>query len=310
MGLYLGVDGGGSKTLSVVADEKGSVLGVGLGGTGNFQGPGVERARKAVDDSIEHALADAGAARSDVEASYYGMAGADRPKDFAIVRELLEPIAPGRWDLENDAAIGLYAGTGDGIGVGVICGTGTNVIGFGRDGSRKQVGGMGELFGDRAGGSYIGFQAVARAMRGHEGRGPATSLYPVLCRHYGVDELLDLVDRIYAKENLQVSALAPYVFQEALGGDAVAQGILEDVGMELAISADAALQTLFAKDQSPTAIGMGSVFQRGESPLMFAAFDHHLRTHWPEITVRLLDCEPVLGAVYAAVMLTGGPPSA
>ncbi|MCZ1269358.1 ATPase, partial [Paenibacillus tundrae] len=37
MNYYLGVDGGGSKTLAVVADETGRILGRGISGCGNHQ---------------------------------------------------------------------------------------------------------------------------------------------------------------------------------------------------------------------------------------------------------------------------------
>lgn len=309
MQYFLGVDGGGSKTLAVVAAATGQVVGVGLGGTGNFQGPGVEAARGSVQACTQAALHQAGLRPEQVTASFFGMAGADRPRDFAIVRDLLQPVAPGSvWDLENDAVIGLYAGTGDGVGVGVICGSGTNVIGLGPQHQRVQVGGMGDLFGDAAGGSHIGRLAVARAMRGHEGRGPATSLYPVLCRHYGLEELLDLVDWVYEGRNLHLRDLTPYVFQEAVAGDAVAAGILVDVGEEMAVSALAALERLFQGCSQPVVVAMGSVFQQAESPIMLEAFSQPLRERWPQIDVRVLDCEPALGAVYAAVGLLGSPP--
>ena len=310
MQYFLGVDGGGSKTLAVLADAKGRVVGVGLGGSGNFQGPGVEVARESVRVCTQEALCQAGIQSQDVTASFFGMAGADRPRDFAIVRELLAPIAPGQsWDLENDAVIGLYAGTGDGIGVGVICGSGTNVIGLGPQHKRVQVGGMGELFGDAAGGGHIGRMAVAQAMRGHEGRGRATSLYPVLCQHFAVDELLDLVDWMYEGRSPNLRELAPIVFQEAVAGDPVATGILTDVGEEMAVSTLVALEQLFSHTDRPVVVAMGSVFQQAESPIMLQAFTQRLAVAWPQIEVRVLDCEPALGAVYAAVGLDGTPPT-
>ena len=93
MDVFLGVDGGGSKTLAIVVDESGRSLGVGLGGPGNFQGPGVEKARLAVQESIEQALNQAGAELHHFRGAYFGMAGADRPADFEIVRNLIRPNA-------------------------------------------------------------------------------------------------------------------------------------------------------------------------------------------------------------------------
>ncbi|NLY52957.1 MAG: ATPase, partial [Firmicutes bacterium] len=125
--LFLGVDAGGSKTLSIVADQEGTCLGVGLGGTGNFQVNGIEGAREEIRASIAEALGNAGVELEDITAAYCGVAGADRERDFRIVRSVLESIlSVPQWSFENDAAIGIWAGTGDGVGVGVICGSGTN----------------------------------------------------------------------------------------------------------------------------------------------------------------------------------------
>ena len=306
---FLGVDAGGTKTLAIVADETGRVLGVGLSGSGNFQGLGLQRARAAVRGSVREALRDAGLRSKQITASFFGMAGADRPRDFAIVRELLRPIVPNQmWGFDNDAVIGLFGGTGDGIGVGVVCGTGTNVIGVGPRHERVQVGGMGSLFGDAAGGAHIGRSAIAAAMRGREGRGPATSLYTVLCELYDVDDLLELVDLIYQKRPLHPEKIAPYVFKEAMNGDLVASQILVAAGQDMAVSAAAALNRIFTNTDRPQVVAMGSLFQKANPSVLLDAFRAELAALWPQADTRVLDCDPVLGAVFAAVSLLGEPP--
>lgn len=307
MDLFLGVDGGGSKTLAIVVDESGRSLGVGLGGPGNFQGPGVEKARLAVQDSIEQALKQAGAELGNVRAAYFGMAGADRLADFKIVRDLIRPLMPAstRWGVENDSTIGIWAGTGDGIGVGVICGTGTNCLGFNEKGERVQVGGMGGLFGDYAGGSHIGYLAVARAMRGYEGRGEPTALYDTLCAHYGLTELIDLVEWQYEGKSMGLSGLVPLVFEVAEAGDKVAQNILIEVGRDMGITARAALRKLFADDDPVPIVLMGSVFQNPTYPLMYNTFVETVVETHPNVRPSILHCEPVFGAVYGALKQCG-----
>ncbi len=302
MSLYLGVDGGGSKTLAVLTDKTGAVLGVGLGGAGNFQGPGVSRARAQVKKSIDEALREAGAREEDISGAFFGMAGADRPRDFEIVRELLAPLLTrARWNFENDVTIGLWAGTLDGVGVGVVCGTGTNVIGVNGKGERLQVGGMGTMFGDYAGGSFIAELAIARAMRGFEGRGEPTALYNCLCEYYGVSDLLDLVDWMYEGKSLRFGGIVPLVVDTAIQGDLVARAILEDVGEEMALGVIAAMNKLFTKEEEVKVVGMGSVFQKSKAPIMYDAFVHRLKQSEYSIFPRVLFCEPVFGAVYGAL---------
>ena len=61
--LILGIDGGGSKTLALLADVHGRVLGRGLGGNANYQSAGFAAASRALREAIAHAAAGRGAER-------------------------------------------------------------------------------------------------------------------------------------------------------------------------------------------------------------------------------------------------------
>lgn len=308
MSLFLGVDAGGSTTVSILADQTGRVVGSGMAGPGNFQGPGVEAARQEVQRSIQLALNVAGAKESQIKSAYFGMAGADRPEDFRIVRELLTPIMPEGipWNFENDAILGLWAGTIDGIGVGVICGTGTNVVGVNASGRKVQVGGMGFVFGDLAGGSFIGQLAIARAMRGKEGRGQATLLYERICEHYQITDLLDLVDWMYEQKSLGYARLVPLVVDLAGQGDKVAQGILTEVGCDLGVTTNAAIRQLFTPEERVKVVAIGSVFQKSKYPFMYDEFVRVLgESGYPQVEPQILRTEPVAGAVFGAASLVG-----
>lgn len=54
--LVLGVDGGATKTVCVVADGEFRVLGAGLAGPSNYHVVGVEEARKNVDLTVKQAV--------------------------------------------------------------------------------------------------------------------------------------------------------------------------------------------------------------------------------------------------------------
>lgn len=305
--LFLGVDAGGSKTVAALADAAGQVVALAEAGRGNLQHSTIEAARNEVQRSIELAAAQAAIDANQISSAYFGMAGADRPRDFELVRELLAPIVPpqARWGFENDALLGLWAGTRTGVGVAVICGTGTNVVGVNSQGEKVQVGGMGTLFGDYAGGGYIGELALARSQRGAEGRGEPTMLYQLLCEHYQVGELLDLVDWLYAGKDLGLAQLAPIVVQAAAQGDAVAWEILFEVGEELAVSALAAIRRLFQPEEKVEVVAMGSVFQRAQHPLMYEAFVRRLLDSEYTVEVKTLKTEPVVGALLAAAAQAG-----
>lgn len=306
MSYVLGVDAGGSKTLCAVASTNGEVLALGRAGTGNWQGPGIASAREAVAGSIEQALERAGIRREQVEAAYFGMAGADRPEDFERVRELLAPLIEWPlWAFENDATIALRAEVATGPGIGVICGSGTNVVAIGDSGAKIQVGGFGFAFGDAAGAGHIGMLAMREAWRGIDGRGPATMLGEAICGHFSLARLSDVIELYYAGD-ISWGELSPLVFTAAQGGDEVARRILAEVGEELAISASAAWRQLFRDGAAdiPVVAG-GSVFQKPEFPLLFDTFRSKLESRHPGARVVRLQVPPVLGAIHGALELAG-----
>ena len=60
MSIFLGVDGGGTKTHALIADAQGHVLGFGAGGPGNWEGVGVEGMTASLQDAVGGALKAAG----------------------------------------------------------------------------------------------------------------------------------------------------------------------------------------------------------------------------------------------------------
>lgn len=292
--------------MCAVADADGNVLSLGRAGPGNWQVPGMDAAREAVRRSVESALAGAGLSARQLEAAYFGMAGADRPADFERVEEVLAPIVQWpRWSFENDATIALLAEVPSGVGIGVICGSGTNVVGFNHAGEKVQIGGFGFAFGDSAGANHIGTLAMRQAWRAVDGRGPETSLVSSIETYLGVGSLIDVIEQLYAG-SIPWGQLAPLVFADAESGDEVARSILRQVGEELALAAGAAWRRLFPVDVPGIAVvAGGSVFQKPSYPLLFDTFERSLRQRHQGADIVRLTVSPVLGAVYGALDLLG-----
>ena len=83
MPFILGVDGGATKTLAVVGDDTGRILGAGLGGPTNYQIIGIEPAMSNLNSAVRGALSYAGISMDKVDCAVFGLAGADFPVDFA-----------------------------------------------------------------------------------------------------------------------------------------------------------------------------------------------------------------------------------
>ncbi|MDD2430655.1 MAG: BadF/BadG/BcrA/BcrD ATPase family protein [Firmicutes bacterium] len=311
MSYVLGIDAGATKTLAMIADYQGNILGTSKAGTGNFQVNGIKAASLEVNKAIDGAIEVAGIKRENITAAFYGMAGADRDKDFEYVHQVVEPINPApKMAIENDAVIILKVGALDGVGVGVVCGTGTNCIGFNKRGDRLQVGGLGELFGDSAGAGYIGTRAFRAAVRGFEGRGPKTVLYEMFCKEIGVDRLIDIVEFFYpgsTHPGVDFSRLTPLVFEAANKEDQVALDLLSFVGEEMGLAVNTAIKNLYSKDEHVKVVIGGSVAQKGNHPAMLDAFKAKISSFHPDNEVIVPTLEPAFGAIFYAYDLVNVP---
>ncbi|HET9221200.1 MAG TPA: BadF/BadG/BcrA/BcrD ATPase family protein, partial [Roseiflexaceae bacterium] len=152
--LLLGVDGGGSGTRALLADRSGAILGAGAAGPSNHQAIGLEAAAQAIQSAIDMAFRDARVERSrPVAAICLGLAGAGRPEDrlrfeaWATRQNIARRCA-----VASDAELVLTAGTPDGWGVALICGTGSIAWGRAPDGRSARAGGWGYLLGDEGSG--------------------------------------------------------------------------------------------------------------------------------------------------------------
>lgn len=79
--LVMGIDGGGSKTLALLADENGQVIGRGLAGPSNFQVEGIQAARQTLQDALREAFRSTGKPVQRLAALCLGIAGVSRPDD-------------------------------------------------------------------------------------------------------------------------------------------------------------------------------------------------------------------------------------
>jgi N-acetylglucosamine kinase-like BadF-type ATPase len=119
----IGIDAGGTKTVCQLADDTGRVLSEVRGGGANLQAVGELEVEKVLHHVMEEAIGDRGVTPS---AICLGIAGVDRPDDFAAVRGIMRRIGyKARVLIVNDALVALEAGAPGSPGVVIISGTGS-----------------------------------------------------------------------------------------------------------------------------------------------------------------------------------------
>ncbi len=306
MAYVLGVDGGGTKTVALVADFRGNVSGVGASGASNYQTIGLDRAVAVLKEASERAIATAGIAIHKFEVACFGLAGVGRETD----RALLLP-AIGKLDLadkiilEHDAAIALAGATACRPGIVVLAGTGAMAFGMNGAGEKTRSSGWGNILGDEGGAYYIGRRALADACRAYDGRGQKTALMSKLMEHLGLDDFTDIVKKIYDKEATpqKIASLAPLVSQLAKDGDEVAMTILRNAAEELALAANTVIRCLNMEEREFQVAASGSVFKAGKPLLM--PFSESIKSTAPKAEVIHPRFGPAVGAVFLALQEAG-----
>ncbi len=247
MDCILGIDGGGTSTVCLLADGGGQTLAQAEAPASNHRKSDLREACAAIAAGVA-AVLDMGAAISHttprIVAACAGLAGVDTPDDAAQLQQALSAFIPTTQLLVvNDGEIAIHGALEDEPGVLVISGTGSIVWATAADGRRLRVGGWDYVLSDEGSGYSIGLRVLRAVAAAHDRRTPPTALTDaVLCafRVSGFDQLLDVTyDGLLTPQ--RIAALAPLADTHAAAGDAVAARLIDEAAKDLAqLSADAA----------------------------------------------------------------------
>src|SRR5262245_49809210 len=174
MTYVLGVDGGNTKTIALVARADGTVVGAGRGGCGDIYGDaGPSGAIAEIERAVLGALSAAGARADALEVGAFSLAGADWPEDFALFERELRRLGFGRKiTVLNDALGALWAGARVGPAGSVVCGTGIAIGARGAEGPLWH----GSFWLEPLGASDLGHRALRAIYRAELGLDPPTAL--------------------------------------------------------------------------------------------------------------------------------------
>ncbi|HWI65237.1 MAG TPA: BadF/BadG/BcrA/BcrD ATPase family protein [Symbiobacteriaceae bacterium] len=269
MPWVLGVDGGGTKTVALVTNEKGRVLGRGESGPANYHTAGLSTAAENILHAVTTAIADAGLVKQALNGAFLALAGVDRPTDRQVMSGVVARLGltcPAQ--LEHHAVAALAGATGGKPGV-VIC-SGTGSVAFGEDGHghRRRAGGYGPLLGDEGSGYDIGRKALIAALRYEDGRGPTTQLAERIKKLFMLDHMNDMTNLVYGNpaplQRTEIAGLMSVVLEAAREGDPISREILRVAGRELGLLAAAVLKGLeWEPGKSVPLAGSGTVFAAG-----------------------------------------------
>jgi len=295
----LGIDAGGTKTVCLLADERGAIVAEARGPGANLHAAGELGVEKVLHEVIEGAIAERGITPAAV---CVGIAGVDRDDEAQTIRAIMRRIGyRSHAVVVNDALIALVAAAGDSPGVVIIAGTGSIVYGRNAAGESARAGGWGHMIGDEGSGYWIGREALAAVMRAADGRGPQTDLTAALLGELEIHDISRLPRIVYdrAQPRMAVAALGPLVQRVGEAGDAVAGRILERAAEELVLASRSVTTRLEMRGEAFGFHLAGSVFR--VVPWLVSDLTRRLAEVAPRSVVSLLNVEPAMGAVRLAL---------
>jgi N-acetylglucosamine kinase-like BadF-type ATPase len=244
--LVVGIDGGGTNTLAMVARaDTGEILGRAKAGPSNIQSVGVETALKALDEATTRAFQAAGLDRAKAGAGCLGLAGVDRQEGLDVIHGWAARTGlADKVTVANDATLLLAAGTPEGWGLAVIAGTGSIAFVRSPDGRIGRCGGWGYTLGDEGSAYMIAVAALRAACRSHDRVIGPTVLVERFVARMHLQEAPDLIPAVYRGpwDRAAIAGLAPVVLDAAAEGDAVAVDVVRKEATELARTAATAVK--------------------------------------------------------------------
>jgi glucosamine kinase len=303
--IVIGVDGGGSKTRAIVADERGSQLGSAEGPGSAVRPGGAERSADVIANVVREALASCQMTHVVPKVLCVGAAGVGRETErdalwqALVGRDLAEETV-----VHADAAVALDDAFGDGPGVLVIAGTGSVAFGRGPSGKPARCGGWGPAIGDEGSGAWIGRRALSVVTAAVDGREPDTALVGAILTAAQVNEPEQLIPWAASATPADLAALAPIVVSVAESGDLRAHALLSLAAEELTLHARALARRLFGDERATVPIALAGGLLDPGSPLR-KRVEHRLKSAVPGAQVKPDEVIPVRGAVRGALRFLG-----
>jgi len=296
MALFLGIDGGGTKTECAVGDEK-SILGRATASGSKVLRVGEEQARAALREAILQACKAAGADPGSVVRTCVGIAGASHPDSRDIVRRLVRELVKAEVDVVGDMVVAHEAAFPGVSGVIVIAGTGSIAYGRNERGETARAGGWGSVVSDEGSGDWIGRAAVAAALRAYDA-GQSTALVEGILNAWRLATREDVARMASSNPPPDFAVLFPQVLLAADRGDGLARDILMRAGTELAQLARIVIRRLWPGPQAVRVRISGGVFIN--SFCIQQVFENSLRAERTQAAVTFGHVDAVAGAVEFA----------
>lgn len=293
MNVVAGIDVGGTKVAIRVETLAGERIADGRSDARDWAAAPAPAAASWLLDRLRRCLPEG----TTVAALGVGAQGCDNPLIAAdLRRELgLRGSRGLRAVVVNDGQL-LVPAAGLEHGIGLVAGTGSIGVGTDASGNTLLAGGWGWILGDEGGAVGIVREATRAALAAHDEGRADDGLLGALQRAFGVPTAERLARAV--NDDATVANWAPRaatVFAAADAGSPLAAAVIDAAAEDLA--------TLVSRLIARGAVGSTVVAAGGVivgQPRLAKALEHSLEIRHPRMVLRVLDQDPVTGAVVLA----------
>lgn len=301
------MDGGGTKTHAIIANERGEILAEHVGGPSNFQIIGMEQAAETIFLLVQSCCESVGCSSKDISSVVCGLTGAGRAGDQQRMMEGLKKFAAKKKSklkrviIDSDARIALEGAFKGGEGIILIAGTGS--IAFGKDakGAVHRVGGWGRILGDEGSGYYIGKLGLTAVTHHLDGRGEKTTLTSTIAKKCGLADQTAIINAVY-KNGFDIASIAPFVLEAASKKDRVCLLIVEQSAVMLAEHVTVAAKKILASPKTTVRSRIKLAFVGGliaNETLLSQLLRRYISSTIPFVEI----IQPMSSPAYGAVLM-------
>lgn len=310
MRMFLGVDGGGTKTDFLLIDESGRILSRQREGSAYYLETGVEGLRALLARGITATLAQGSVSAGDLSFAFVGLPAHGEDSRLLPVLDAApaEVLPARRYRCGNDMVCGWAGALAGRDGINIVAGTGS--IAYGEFAGRTaRGGGWGELFSDEGSAYWVAREGLSLFSRMSDGRTARGPLHVLLREHFALQDDLDICAAVYGPPPMTrsaIAALAPLVAQAARAGDEKARSLFAAASLELAAVVHALRDRLEVPESHALPVSYsGGMFQFAD--LLMEPFRAALSDSGRAYEFTPPRLSPEAGAVLYAARLAGMP---
>ena len=296
----LGIEGGGTHTVALMADLKGSMIHRLELGPGNL--------RLLSDPQLHELLKQIKVRMPCPNAIGIGMAGARTSQDrnrilrasseiwpdipCIATHDLDTALAASEWETISDHQNHLFAK------VLILSGTGSCCFGKNSEGKTMKVGGWGHILGDSGSAYDIGLTGARLVIRKFDECGIWPRLGVKILEHLQLNEPDDLIAWVQTAKKDDVASLALPIFYALKQRDPIAHSVLIDAAKKLTANAITCANRLGVKTRPVCFVFAGGVLTKQNA--LVKILINSIKQHFPQADFVTLAKESVWGAVSLA----------